>query len=429
MHLPLVSALLATAIVVLPSCKSEKDAPKPTPKPAIAQPANTTVNQFLKAGTPAFVLGTQGDKKADHAIAAQVALARSIARMTMLVHDTTIKIEDPSTWPPNPVLYGASQFNGVLRDLSALPFEISENKLVIGGKSFTGPGYQLITVVPKQKDHPEFLLYAGTSNPGIAEINAVAHGPDPILIADAFGPLHRGRWIVDEEGTLTATLDPAARRIQWREVKTQGLSIYFPAELEAAANEAELVASIEQGLALTTKKLELASPAPISVYVSPDHASKKSLTGVGGDGHALPEFQTLHVVSAAPQALTQLVAHEATHLLAHAAFGQAGSALAAEGLAVWASGQYGGVPIADFTKQLDKPQKISDYLGGQFRVIPEKEAYMHAALAMQTAVGEIGVELVGQHLLGATNNTWEDECLKAGTTQSDIQSAYEKLFR
>lgn len=75
-------------------------------------------------------------------------------------------------------------------------------------------------------------------------------------------------------------------------------------------------------------------------------------------------------------ALQPLVAHEATHPLAHATFGQAGSSLMGEGIADWVTGQYAGTPIDEFSKVLGKAKKIEELLGPAFRKLPEKEAVL-----------------------------------------------------
>ena len=79
----------------------------------------------------------------------------------------------------------------------------------------------------------------------------------------------------------------------------------------------------------------------------------------------------LHVVQVT--GLESLVVHEGTHVLAAEAWGPAGTPLLGEGLAVWASGSYAGVPLAEWRKKVQR-RAIRDLLGPQFRKLPEGEA-------------------------------------------------------
>ncbi len=369
----------------LTSCKGGDKAAEPAKD--TTQITQHTVNEFMGGGTPTFVLGTQGDERSDRVIAAQVQLVRDLLPSSTQITDVTIHPDDATSWPARPVLYGASHVNSVMATVEdSLPLSISAGELLVAGIHFDGE-YQVVAVIPEQPTHPEFLLFAGTGTPGIAEINAIGIGPDPIVIADAFGRLHTGSFGLDSSGDMTVKLSPKARRIQWRRVVRDTMVVAFVNQLPARDDEAQIVEDCEEGLALTIEKLGVADAASITIYVSPDQRSKQSLTGKGGDGHAVPEFQVLHVVAASDHRLRGLVAHEATHLLAYAAFGQAATAVLGEGIAVWVAGQYASTSINDFAKTLQIPRSIPQLLGAAFRDLPEAEAYMHACWTAHTSSG------------------------------------------
>lgn len=396
--------------------------------------AEITPNDFLAGVPPTFIVGTLGDDGVDRRVRGQAELIRStLFPKSRLVTD----VEAGGTWPPRSVLYGGPNLNAMLHDLApGLPFELDATHLSIGGQVLKGDDLQLITVLPAQKgtaEHPPILLYAGTGPVGVAEINAVTHGTEPILVADAFGPLYTGRWVRDAEGNLKAELGPAARRIAWRDVKRQsniGATIYrFPAELAGAPDEAELIDASERGLARAVQRLGLKSYVSLTIYVHPDVRSKQALTGNAGDGHALPGARVLHIVARTPvNVIAPLVAHEATHILAYDAFGPAGTSLMGEGLAVWVSNQYGGSDLADWELNLGKHPPIRDLLGPAFRKTTERIAYPAAGLFVKSAVELVGIEGVTQHLLGATAATWEDACKAAGTTPDLLDKAFAAKF-
>jgi hypothetical protein len=205
-----------------------------TPEPA-APVTNTTVNAFYERGAPTFIVGTAGDETSDRAIAAQVDLIRGLAFPKAPV----MKDGDVSEWPEAPVVYGGPHVNALMAEIAGtLPFELTAGRLVLGDRTFEGDEFQLITVVPADGDRPELLLYAGTGTPGVGEINGVSHGPSPILVADAFGPLVTGRWKRSDDGEVTAVLDPPARRIKWRDVARDHVTFRFPASLPAGSTRA-----------------------------------------------------------------------------------------------------------------------------------------------------------------------------------------------
>jgi hypothetical protein len=450
--------LALVAALLLLSCKPNNQA-KPVAtiaatqsatSPALPALTNTTVNQFILRGPPTFVLGTTGDVRADNAIAAQVSLVRALFASSLVVNDDSIDVsKGPTAWPVNPVLYGGPQVSSVMKALAPiLPLQLEPGKLVIGEQIFTGDDYRLITVIPARAPdrqgpgYPEFLLYAGTGTPGIAEINAVTHGPDPIVIADLFGTLLKGHWRQDETGKLTAEfVAPRARRIEWRVVErplpgiddstSSTVKLQFPGMLPPAPDEAAVIDACMRGLTRAVNKLQLKTPANISVYVYPDRRSKKSLTGDEGDGHAVISARALHVLlvdTSVGGGMESLVAHEGTHLLAYEAWGPSGSSLFGEGLAVWVSGQYGGVPLADWAPQIKVSMSLLELLGPGFRKkLSEKESYPIGGLFVGAVIKQVGIERVRDYLFDATADTWEAACQRAGTSPTQLEEVLRAL--
>jgi hypothetical protein len=385
-------------------------------------PTNTTINEFFARGTPTFVLGTAGDPRSDRAIAGQVELVRGLFFTTAtVVNDGAIDIDaGPSAWPNNPVVYGGPQVNSLIAALE-LPFELGPGRLRIGDRALEGDGYQLIAVVPAGPRNPEFLLYAGTGTPGIAEINAVPHGPEPLLIIDAFGRLASGRWVEQE-----LELGDWAPRIEWRSHELARARISFPKQLEPDADELEIVDAVSRGIATAIDRLGVGGPLSVDVYVYPDLRSKQSLTGSPSDGHATPMARALHLLRFDPTpggALEQLVVHEATHLLTHERWGPAGTPLLGEGVAVYIAGQYGGVALEQWAERLEAAPPITELLGPGFRSRPEAEVYPIAGLLVAAAVELVGIEQVREHLYGATAPTWADACERAGASADAIERA------
>ena len=417
---------------------------------ALASPG--TPNGFLAGGTPTFIVGTAGDERSDRAIAAQVELIRGLLFPgARVVPDTSVDVDaGPAAWPPRPILYGGAHVNHLVRALApSLPLLVDRGKLALGARTFDGEDYFLIAVVPGRPagggrgGYPEFLLYAGTGTPGVAEINAVSHGAEPILVADVFGRLAAGRWVPAASGETTAELGPAARRIAWRAVERAlagapgsgeaRVRFLFPRQLPAAAHEEPAIAASLRGLATVVSKLQIGSPASVSVYVYPDRGSKRSLTGNAGDGHAVAAARSLHVIATGGSggelgALEGLMAHEGTHVLAHEAWGPAGSSFLGEGLAVWAAGRYGGTSLVDWRARLAPPASIAELLGASFRRTPEARSYPLAGLFIEVAVAAVGLNHLRDHLYGATAEGWDQACRSAGTTPAALQEAFSSLL-
>jgi hypothetical protein len=220
-----------------------------------------------------------------------------------------------------------------------LPFSITAGKLSIGDLVFEGDDLALMTVVPAragEHGYPELLLYAGTGTPGTDEINSstVTRADAPIVIADAFGPLVTGSWIIDPDGTRRAQLGPRNRRVGWRDIikDVAGVVVTFQFfDKSSPTANATAIERTARGITTVVDKLAITGPLAMTVYVHPDRRSKQSLTGNGGDGHAVAFARTLHVLDG--NGLESLVAHEATHVIITQAWGPAGSPLFGEGRA------------------------------------------------------------------------------------------------
>lgn len=392
-----------------------------------------TPQTFFAAGTPTFVVGTLGDDAADRAIAGQVALIRGLVFPASTVITDTAAVKQ---WPEHAVLYGGPHMNALVASIApCLPFKLAAGSLELGGQTFTGDDYVLVTVVPAHgadtgcPGHPEFLLYAGTGSPGIAEINSpsVANGKnEPITIADGFGRLTGGRW---DHGK--AVLDPLASRAGWSRVKVQRGNVAVTLALPAGDDHTgPAVEATLKGVDTAVAKLGLADTRLVmTIYVHADHAAKKAATGDGGDGHAIGYAHALHVVADVPPAgLEALVAHEATHVLTPQAWGQAASPLFGEGIAVWVSGQYAGKTLADYNTLYNRTGKIVDLLGPAFAKLSEADAYPAAGLIVDAIIGAVGIDAFRDHLYGANALDWDAACAAAGTTPAALQAAVDALF-
>jgi hypothetical protein len=305
----------------------------------------------------------------------------------------------------------------------------------MAGQTFEGDALALITVVPaRQGRYPEFLLYAGTGTPGIAEINSGSVGrvDAPIVIADAFGPLVVGTWAIGSDGIAAPMLGKPGRRVGWRETvkDVAGIAVAFKFfdGSPATDDDAAIRASI-RGLETAAKKLAIGAGAGLTmtVYVHPDQRSKKTLTGDGGAGHAIAFAKTLHVFYVRPaSALEALVAHEGTHVITPQLWPPVGSPLFGEGVAVWVAGGYAGESLAKLATKIKgtKPAgPIRDLLGPAFRTMPEGLGYPIAGMLVEIAVEKVGLANVRDHLYGATMATWDDACKRAGTTADALDAA------
>jgi hypothetical protein len=401
---------------------------------------------------PTFVVGTGGDERADRAIRAQVDLIRALVFPTApVVTDASIAAErGPGAWPPRPILYGGPHVNTLLERLApGLPLAMSVGRLAIGEQVFEGDQYRLIAVIPARAAsagagpaYPEFLLYAGTADPGVAEINAIHHGAEPILVADEFGRLRTGTWEDAASPRVRAVFTGGpAPRIAWRRVgenvNPDGAGgedlarCFFAGDTPPAGNERALAAACQHGVERARRKLELAERPriPITFYIHDTRARKRALTGDGGDGHAVVASRVVHLVRGDAGALEHLAAHEGTHVLCYEAWGPAGTPLLGEGVAVWASGSYGGAALDEWQRRRagEKPA-VAPLLGRTFRAEPENRVYPLAGLFVEACVRTVGLDRLRDCLYGATAPTWDAQCARAGSSAQELEKALGHLL-
>jgi|GEM_PF-1715686 len=413
-----------------PSAPSKATNSDATVSPPPVATRMTTVNQFLSRGAPTFVAGTLGDDKADRAVRTQIDLVLPLFEGASVVDDTSLATK----WPEHPVLYGGPHVNAALAKVAdSLPFSLDAGVLKLGDARYEGPGIALIAVVPAREGEggwPEFLLYAGTGTPGIAEINSLTHGPDPIVIGDVFGPLRTGTW---KGAPPVPELGEEARRIAWRSYRKSlpGLpdskvEFRFPEMVPAKPEDDAQIQAGLRGLEAARTRLALDSVVDLTVYVHPDRRSKISLTGKDSDGHAVPSAQAVHVIAGDASVgggVESLMAHEGAHVLAYYGVGPPASALMGEGLAVWAAGSYAGKPLAELRTKDVLAQDPKALLGPAFRRAPEHLAYPFAGLLFDAAVSTAGLPAVVEHLLPATPDTWDAAVTAAGTTPAALRAA------
>jgi len=416
----------ATSLVVAPSASVSAETPQ----------GPRTPNQFFGRGKPTFIVGTAGDDFSDKAIAGQVELVRGMIFPTSaVVADTTIDAKKgPSAWPENPVLYGGPHVNALLASIAPqLPFQMSAGSLVLG-RDKLGDDIVLITVVPGRAadeagpGYPTFLLYAGTGTPGIAEINAFKHGGEAIYVGDAFGLLINGEWINDAQGKLQPRflqsyeredIEHASPEIEMlKGSKGEAPVEFYALRAKPGDDDKPSQAAVMRGLATAVKKLKIEQPQKMQVFLYPDHATKQTLTGKSGDGHAVQTAHAVHVVRVDPAPngpLERLVAHEGAHILANDAWGVPGTVLAGEGLAVWVAGAYQGTTLEEWKTKLKDRPPIRDLTTKAFRELPEPTTYPRAGLFMAAVISQLGLDKA-RDVYGASASGFEEACAKAGLT-------------
>jgi hypothetical protein len=197
-----------------------------------------------------------------------------------------------------------------------------------------------------------------------------------------------------------------------------------------ADRDAPMIDQAEAGIATALAKLAPARterPIAFTVVIHPDKRSKATLTGNGGDGHAVGFANTLHVF--AHEGLAYLVTHEATHSITTLAWPPAYSSLLGEGIAVWTTGGYAGQPLATFKGKI-APRPIKELLDSKtFRSLPEAQTYPIGGTLLDIAIAKVGLVKVRDHLYGATAATWDDACKAAGTTAAELDAALAEALR
>ena len=190
---------------------------------------------------------------------------------------------------------------------------------------------------------------------------------------------------------------------------------------EAAEDEA-----VKRGLARVYERLGIEEKLEVKTYVYPDPRSKVSLTQKSGDGHAEPNSKTLHILAFDTRKggpMENLVAHEGTHVIAYHSWGPPGTALFAEGLAVWVAGSYGGTTIQEWKKRLPESRRtMAQFLGQLFRQLPEQQTYPAAGILVGALIEKIDLAKFREHLYPATLETWAEACRAAGITPEEVES-------
>ena len=413
--------------------------------PAAAGDAKTIPNHFFTKRKPTFVVGTLGDDACDRKVRAQVDLIRGmIFPDAPVVEDVSIDLSKGlAAWPEDPVLYGGPHVNAIVKSLAArMPIRIEPGKIVLGAETFEGDEFRIITVVPGRAAEdgkpafPPFLLYAGAGTPGVAEINGISHGGDPLLLADRFGVLAVGGYETDAAGTVEPKILKRGRRLPWRENVIEHRLVVSRLVLVPAADAVEKKQDYAclRGVARARRQLGLDATGPGRVLVNlyPDRGSKRSLTGDAGDGRADVESRTLHVLPFDPKEggpLESLIAHEATHILAYHAWGAAGTPLFGEGLAVWAAGNYGGRTLEQWKARLPAEiPTVETLLGPAFRRLPEATTYPLAGLLTKALIEAVGRDAYRDHLYPATPDTFEAACKAAGTSPEKVEALFRKAL-
>ena len=336
------------------------------------------------------------------------------------------------------MVFGGTHLNRLLAGIDAsLPFHIERGKLTLGKEVFEGEDVAFVAVIPAGPQNPEFLLYASTGMPGIAEINALSKGDQPIFVGDVFGRLTSGRFVASAGGARVAQLEPHARRIAWRTMEREAaaiaggkkakVTVRFPEMVKPDPSDGAVADACARGVSTSVKALAVQEPSAVTFYVYPDRRSKEELMGDPGHGLAVIFARALNVLRYDPApggVLEGLVAHEATHVLAYDAWGPPGSAFLGEGLAVWVSGRYGGSTLEQWKKKGIPKLAVKELLDGKaFRAHAEQDTYPRAGLFVAAAMKRVGLPLFAKELYPAGASDWDAACTRAGTTATALGGA------
>ena len=408
-------------------------------------------SEFLSGGTPTFLVGTSGDDAADRGIRRQVEFVQGLLFPgAKILSDVEVDVTNGvDAWPARPVVYGGAHLHAGMAALQhCLPLVVESGRIEVGGNVYEGDEYRLIALVPAQPEtdtcpgSPQFLWYAGAGTPGVTEINATPDGGFGWVVIDRFGMRDAGSW-ERVDGRWRARLDHRSLRRPWRSASLDAAGAALTPGSEtpvavrvhrmesAAGTEADTAqnAAVARGVAKALSQLGLAQAEPLDVYLYPSAAVKASITRAG-DGHADVASRSLHALLVDPRPggpLESLVAHEAVHVLATDAFGVPGSALWGEGLAVWASGQYGGRALEAWRLSPPKLELgVTAFAGTAFFRHPERVTYPLAGLLVGDIVREHGLDAFLEHLYPAGPDDLEAACKALST---DVASLNAKLRR
>jgi hypothetical protein len=397
--------------------------------------------EFLSGNQPSFIIGTRADDRADREVVAQVELIRGLLfpDSARVIDDSIDVTQGSKAWPQTPVVYGGSHVNAVLDGVSEwLPLRVSAGEIEIAGETYTGDEYRLIALVPSVErtddcpGSPQFLLYAGAGTSGVTEINATPDGNYGFVVADRFGLLDAGVWDRTDAGVPVAKITHRALRKPWRESRVQegerveaALIVKRLQVVTGDASERAEDLALLRGVRRAEAQLGLEPVAALTIYLYPDGKTKASITR-GGDAHADHASRTLHMIRAEPSVdgvLERVCAHEAVHIIATEAFGVAGSPLWGEGLAVWASGQYGGRSLQEW--RLDPPRVeagIVQLTGSGFARTPERNSYPVAGLLVGDLIHEHGLAAFLEHLYPAGPDQLVSACAALGLRPQDLDA-------
>lgn len=401
----------------------------------------TSASEFLSGGSPTFIVGTSGDDLADRGVRRQVEFVRNLLFTDApILDDVDVDVsKGVDAWPTRPVLYGGAHLHADVAALvNCLPLRVDAGRIEVGGNVYEGDEYRLIALVPAQAEtdvcpgSPQFLWYAGAGTPGVTEINATPDGGFGWVVIDRFGLRDAGSW--DQvDGAWRARLDHRSLRKPWRRAEVAGdgedrapvANVFRLESVARSEAEPDQDAAVTRGVAHAVRQLGMQSAAPLDVYLYPSEAVKASITRAG-DGHADVASRSLHALLVDPRPggpLESLVAHEAVHLLATEAFGVPGSALWGEGLAVWASGQYGGRSLESWRLSPPKLELgVTAFAGTAFFRHPERVTYPLAGMLVGDLVREHGLTAFLEHLYPAGPNEIDDACDALSIDTADLNA-------
>jgi hypothetical protein len=98
-----------------------------------------------------------------------------------------------------------------------------------------------------------------------------------------------------------------------------------------------------------------------------------------------------------------------------------GTAMLGEGLAVWVSGQYGGVELPDWKQKLTKRAPLTSLLGKEFRQLPEQETYPVAGLVTGAIIDRVGLAKLRETVWPATPESWQAACARVGLSMEALE--------
>jgi len=257
----------------------------------------------------------------------------------------------------NLFIMGSPVSNPLLTELNgSLPVWFGEGEFVFGGYRYQEPGHGLALIHPSPFTEGRWItLYAGNSFGGSYSTFTIGTGAHDYETV-------RGRGTVQQEGDLCRDgeswgfygawdEDSRAEWDAWVESQWSIASenhVFFYEPVGEASEDMDWLPSWQEERyqdILNTLQLE-ALEYPIHTYLYPDNDTKGEITGSSGNAHAnYPNFEVHEVYGDGTFAIG---AHEDVHVVAWHRWGEAGSALLGEGLAVAVDGDWWGIPLTDW---------------------------------------------------------------------------------